>query len=180
MAPLLEAVPEPLLHGVQEMPLPALQGAFDPVYPAGDQWYWRADFVKEIPDAAVAAHATFGAEMPTWQSTMHLYPIDGAAHDVGATDTAFAYRDALWGSVFAGVDHDPANAEKIRNWCVEYFEALHPYAAGGAYVNMMMDEGQERVRASYGVNYQRLSEVKAKYDPGNLFRVNQNIQPTAD
>ncbi len=180
MAPLLDAVPEPLLHGVQEMPLPALQSAFDPVYPAGDQWYWRADFVKEIPDAAVAAHARFGAEMPTWQSTMHLYPIDGAVHDVGPTDTAFAYREAHWGSVFAGVDHDPANAEQIRNWCVEYFEALHPYAAGGAYVNMMMDEGQERVRASYGVNYERLTEIKAKYDPRNLFRVNQNIQPAAN
>jgi FAD/FMN-containing dehydrogenase len=177
MAPLLEATPEPLLHGVQEMPLPALQGAFDPVYPAGDQWYWRADFVNEIPDAAVEAHAKFGAEMPTWQSTMHLYPIDGAVHDVDASDTAWAYRDAQWGSVFAGVDKDPANAEKIRRWCVEYFEALHPYSAGGAYVNMMMDEGQERVRASYGANYDRLTRVKATYDPGNLFQVNQNIVP---
>jgi FAD/FMN-containing dehydrogenase len=177
MAPLLEATPEPLLHGVGEMPLPALQGAFDPVYPAGDQWYWRADFVKEIPDAAVEAHVKFGAEMPTWQSTMHLYPIDGAAHDVDASDTAWAYRDALWGSVFAGVDKDPANAEKIKRWCVDYFEALHPYSAGGAYVNMMMDEGQERVRASYGPNYDRLTRVKAAYDPGNLFRVNQNIVP---
>ncbi len=177
MAPLLEATPEPILHGPHEMPLPALQSAFDPVYPAGDQWYWRADFVKEIPDAAVEAHAEFGAAMPTWQSTMHLYPIDGAAHDVGAADTAWAYRDARWGSVFAGVDKDPANADTIRQWTVDYFEALHPYSAGGAYVNMMMDEGQERVKASYGDNYDRLSQIKAKYDPTNLFRVNQNIEP---
>jgi FAD/FMN-containing dehydrogenase len=177
MAPLLEATPEPVLHGVQEMPLPALQGAFDPVYPAGDQWYWRADFVREIPDAAVDLHVKFGAEMPTWQSTMHLYPIDGAVHDVDASDTAWAYRDANWGSVFAGVDKDPANAEKISRWCVDYFEALHPYSAGGAYVNMMMDEGQERVRASYGPNYDRLAQIKATYDPRNLFRVNQNIVP---
>jgi FAD/FMN-containing dehydrogenase len=177
MAPLLEAMPEPLLHGVQEVPLPALQSSFDPVYPAGDQWYWRADFVKEIPDAAVEAHARFGAAMPTWQSTMHLYPIDGAVHDVGATDTAFAYRDATWASVFAGVDNDPANAEMISRWSVEYFEALHPYSAGGAYVNMMMDEGQDRVKASYGANYDRLTQVKATYDPGNLFQVNQNIRP---
>ena len=179
IAPLLEATPEPILHGVQEMPLPALQGAFDPVYPAGDQWYWRADFVKEIPDAAVEAHAEFGAAMPTWQSTMHLYPIDGAAHDVSASDTAWAYRDAQWGSVFAGVDKDPANADAIRQWTVDYFEALHPYSAGGAYVNMMMDEGQERVKASYGGNYDRLTQIKAKYDPTNLFRVNQNIEPAA-
>jgi FAD/FMN-containing dehydrogenase len=179
MAPLLAATPEPILHGPQEMPLPALQGAFDPVYPAGDQWYWRADFVKEIPDAAVEAHAEFGAAMPTWQSTMHLYPVDGAAHDVGPSDTAWAYRDAQWGSVFAGVDRDPANADAIRQWTVDYFEALHPYSAGGAYVNMMMDEGQERVKASYGANYDRLAQVKAKYDPTNLFRVNQNIEPRA-
>jgi hypothetical protein len=177
MAPLLEATPEPLLHGAQEMPLPALQSAFDPVYPAGDQWYWRADFVKEIPDAAVEIHAELGARMPTWKSTMHLYPIDGAAHDVGPADTPWAYRDARWGSVFAGVDPDPANAESIRSWCVDYFEALHPYSAGGAYVNMMMDEGQDRVRASYGDNYDRLAQIKAKYDPTNLFRVNQNIEP---
>jgi FAD/FMN-containing dehydrogenase len=179
IAPLLKQVPEPLMHGVQSMPFPALQSAFDGLYPKGEQWYWRADFVKEIPDEAVAAHARFGPEMPTMKSTMHLYPIDGAAHDADASDTAWAYRDANWGSVFAGVDPDPANAAAIRNWCIDYFEALHPYSAGGAYVNMMMDEGQERVRASYGDNYDRLATIKATYDPGNLFRVNQNIEPHA-
>jgi hypothetical protein len=179
MAPLLDSVPEPLMHGVQPMPFPALQSAFDGLYPKGEQWYWRADFVNEIPDEAVAAHARFGPEMPTMKSTMHLYPIDGAAHDPGSSDTAWAYRDANWGSVFAGVDPDPANAAVIRDWCVDYFEALHPYSAGGAYVNMMMDEGQERVKAGYGDNYERLTRVKAAYDPGNLFRVNQNIEPSA-
>ncbi|HEY8809344.1 MAG TPA: FAD-binding oxidoreductase [Solirubrobacterales bacterium] len=177
MAPLLDSVPEPLMHGVQPMPFPALQTAFDALYPKGDQWYWRADFVNEIPDEAVAAHARYGPEMPSGQSTMHLYPIDGAAHDAGNSDTAWAYRDANWGSVFAGVDPDPANAAAIRDWSVDYFEALHPYSAGGAYVNMMMDEGQERVKASYGDNYERLTRIKAEYDPGNLFRVNQNIEP---
>jgi FAD/FMN-containing dehydrogenase len=178
MAPLLENVPEPLMHGVQSMPHPALQGAFDGVYPKGDQWYWRADFVKEIPDEAVEIHGKYGAEMPTWKSTMHLYPIDGAAHDVDSSETAWNYRDANWGSVFAGVDADPANVDSIRRWSVDYHEALHPYSAGGAYVNMMMDEGEERVRASYGANYERLAQVKATYDPDNLLRVNQNIKPT--
>ncbi len=179
MAPLLDSVPAPLMHGVQPMPHAVLQTAFDALYPKGDQWYWRADFVNEIPDEAVAAHARFGPEMPSGQSTMHLYPIDGAAHDLGNSDTAWAYRDANWGSVFAGVDPDPANAAAIRDWSVDYFEALHPYSAGGAYVNMMMDEGQERVKASYGDNYERLARIKAEYDPGNLFRVNQNIEPKA-
>lgn len=180
MAPLLDQLPEPLLHGPSAMPHPAIQGAFDGLYPAGHQWYWRADFVKEIPDEALAIHARFGAELPSMQSTMHLYPIDGAAHDVGPKDTAWSYRDARWGSVFAGVDPDPANAEKLRDWTVAYFDALHPYSAGGAYVNMMMDEGQERVRASYRDNYPRLASVKAQVDPDNVFRINQNIQPGTD
>ena len=179
MAPLLDNVPEPLMHGVQAMPHAMLQGAFDGLYPPGDQWYWRADFVNEIPDEAVEIHARFGAAMPTMQSTMHMYPIDGAAHDVATEDTAWAYRDATWGSVFAGVDRDPASVETIRDWSIGYHEALHPYSAGGAYVNMMMDEGEQRVRASYRGNYDRLARVKRLYDPENVFRVNQNIQPAA-
>jgi FAD binding domain/Berberine and berberine like len=177
MAPLLDALPEPLMHGVHYMAHAELQSAFDGLYPPGEQWYWRADFVAEIPDDAVRLHARFGAQMPTMKSTMHMYPIDGAAHDVGAGDTAWAYRDARWASVFAGVDPDPANVAAIRDWSVAYQEALHPHSAGGAYVNMMMDEGQERVRASYRGNYDRLAGVKAAYDPANVFRVNQNIEP---
>ncbi len=179
MAPLLDAVPAPLMHGVAPMPHPMLQGAFDALYPKGEQWYWRADFVTEIPDEAVAIHQRFGEAMPTLKSTMHMYPIDGAAHDVGSTDTAWSYREANWGSVFAGVDPDPANVGAVRKWSIDYSEALHPYSAGGGYVNMMMDEGQERVRASYRDNYDRLARIKAQYDPENLFRVNQNIQPAA-
>jgi FAD/FMN-containing dehydrogenase len=178
---LAEARSQPglLLDGVQPMPLPALQSAFDGLYPPGDQWYWRADFVESIPDEAVEKHAEFGAKMPTWKCTMHLYPINGAAHRVGQTDTAWAYRNANWGSVFAGVDPDPANVDAISAWSKEYQEALHPYSAGGAYVNMMMEEGQDRVEAAYGENYARLAQIKAKYDPDNLFHVNQNIKPAA-
>ena len=179
MAPLLEKLPEPLVHGVGAMPHSALQGAFDGLYPPGDQWYWRADFVEKIPDEAIEIHARFGAALPTMKSTMHLYPIDGAVHDVQSGDTAWGYRNATWGSVFAGVDPDPANAELVSRWSIDYFEALHPYSAGGGYVNMMMDEGQDRVRAAYGGNYDRLARIKATYDPENLFRVNQNVRPAA-
>src|SRR3954451_18216144 len=115
--------------------------------------------------------------MPTWQSTMHLYPIDGAAHDVDSADTAWAYRGATFSAVYAGVDPDPGKVTSIRDWAVDYSDAVHPYSAGGAYLNMVMDEGQERVRASYGDNYARLAQIKATYDPGTLFRVNQNIEP---
>ncbi len=166
-----------LLDGVQPMPLPALNSAFDGIYPAGDQWYWRADFVETIPDEAVELHAEWGAKMPTWKSTMHLYPIDGAAHRAGPGDTPWVYRNANWGAVMAGVDSDPANVEAIGAWSRGYHDALHPYSAGGAYVNMMMEEGQDRVEASYGENYARLAKIKAEYDPANLFHVNQNIRP---
>jgi FAD/FMN-containing dehydrogenase len=176
LAPALE-VAEPLVNGVQAMPYPILQSSFDALYPKGDQWYWRGDFVKEIPDEAIARHIEFAHTMPTMQSGMHLYPIDGAAHRVGRSDTAFSHRDASWSMVMAGIDPDPAKAGALRAWTVDYWEALHLYSAGGAYVNFMMEEGQERVRATYRDNYERLARIKAKYDPDNLFHVNQNIHP---
>jgi len=171
--------PELLLDGVQPMPLPMLQSAFDELYAAGDQWYWRADFVEEIPDAAIERHVEFAEKLPSWKSTMHLYPIDGAVHRPGPNDTPWGYRNANWGMVMVGVDPDPANASDITAWTKDYWEALHPYSAGGAYVNMMMEEGQDRVQAAYGENYDRLAKIKAAYDPGNVFHVNQNIRPAA-
>ena len=167
----------PDLDGIGPMPLPVLQSMFDGLYPHGDQWYWRADFVKEISDEAVEAHVEHASRLPTWKSTMHLYPIDGAASRVGGDATPWAYRDAKWGQVIVGVDPDPANAPALKQWTVDYFDALHPHSMGGAYVNMMMDEGQERVQASYGGNYERLKQIKRTYDPNNLFHVNQNIEP---
>ena len=175
-APVLE-VGEPALHGVQAMPYPAMQSMFDALYTPGHQWYWKGDFVEEIPDAAVALHAEHGAQLPSMLSTMHLYPIDGAVHDVEETETAWSYRDVTYSMVIVGVDPDPGMNEELRNWTRGYWNALHPYSAGGAYPNFLMDEGQERVRASYRGNYDRLAQVKAKYDPENRFRVNQNIQP---
>jgi FAD/FMN-containing dehydrogenase len=177
-APIRRLFGGPALDFVGPLPHPALQGMFDAIYPPGDQWYWRADFVNEISDEAIARHLEHGTNLPTMQSTMHLYPIDGAAGRVAGQNTAWNYRDAKWGEVIVGVDPDPANAERIKEWTIAYWEALHPYSAGGAYVNMMMDEGQERVQAAYRDNYDRLVQIKNKYDPGNLFHVNQNIRPT--
>ncbi len=176
LAPVHE-VGTPLLHGVGPVPFPGLQSLFDGLYVKGLQCYWRADFVNELSDELIERHLEWGQKLPSMHSTMHLYPIDGAAHDVGSTDTAFSYRDAQFAEVIFGVDPDPANAEAIRDWCVGYWDATHPYSAGGAYVNFMMDEGQERVRATYRDNYDRLARVKAQYDPDNVFHVNQNIHP---
>jgi FAD/FMN-containing dehydrogenase len=167
----------PDLYGIHDMPIAALNSAFDPLYPAGHQWYWRADFVDSISDDAIGAHLEFARTLPTPQSTMHLYPTDGAAGRVANDATAWAYRDAKWGQVMVGVDPAPATAEKLREWTVAYWEALHPHSMGGAYSNMMMEEGEDRVRASFGGNYERLVRVKRTYDPDNLFHVNQNIRP---
>ncbi len=168
---------DPDLYGVHEMPFPMLNSAFDALYPPGHQWYWRADFFEEIPDESIPAHAEWAEKLPTMQSTMHLYPVNGAAHAVTADDTAWSYRDANWAAVIVGVDPDPAKKDDLRDWAVGYWDAVHAYSCGGAYVNFMMEEGQERVQASYRENYDRLAKVKAKYDPDNLFRVNQNIHP---
>ena len=167
----------PALDLVGELPNPVLNSMFDPLYPAGLQWYWKADFVRELNDEAIALHADHGSRLPTMLSTMHMYPVDGAAGRVKNNATAWAYRDAKWSSVIVGVDPDPAKKETITNWAREYWTALHPHSAGGAYVNFMMDEGEERVKATYGKNFARLQKVKKKYDPRNLFRVNQNIKP---
>jgi FAD/FMN-containing dehydrogenase len=169
----------PLLVGLQPMPFNVLQGAFDALYPAGLQWYWRSDFFREISDKAIEVHRKFGEMLPTGQSTMHMYPIDGAAARVPEDATPFAYRDGGWAGVIVGVDPDPAKAGLITNWAKDYWAELHPTSAGGAYVNFLMDdEGADRVRASYLGNYDRLAQVKTKYDPHNLFHVNQNIPPS--
>jgi FAD/FMN-containing dehydrogenase len=160
------------------MPYPMLQGMFDGLYVPGLQWYWKADFLKELSDEAIALHLKHGAQLPTLHSTMHLYPINGAAHKAGNNDTAWSYRDALWSEVIVGVDPDPANKDRITAWAKNYWEAVHPYGAGGGYVNFMMEgEGEDRIRGTYRNNYERLAQIKAKYDPNNFFRVNQNIRP---
>lgn len=168
---------KPALDFVGPLPHPALQSMFDALYPTGLQWYWRADFFRELSDKVIAEHIRFGNTLPTMLSSMHIYPVNGAASRVGRKDTAYNYRDVNWAMVIVGVDPDPANGEKITSWTKQYYEAVHPYSAGGAYVNFMMDEGEERVKSTYGDNYARLVTIKNKYDPKNFFRVNQNIKP---
>ena len=168
----------PLFEHVGEMPYPSIQTLFDGLMPTGMQWYWRADFFNELGPEIRAQHLKYGSSIPTPLSQMHLYPISGAASRVGNEETPWAYRDAKYAGVIVGVDPDPAKADKITRWCKNYWEGLHPYSSGGAYSNFMMDEGQERVKASYKNNYDRLVSIKNKYDPKNLFRVNQNIKPT--
>lgn len=173
------ALPKPLMDGMAPMRFVDVQAMFDPLLPSGLQWYWKGDYVRQLTDAAIDIHLDHGGRTPSELSLMHLYPIDGAVHDVARDATAWSARDQTWSMVITGIDPDPQKAEALRTWAKDYWSALHAENAhGGAYVNFMMDdEGDERVAAAYGENFARLRNVKAKYDPGNHFRVNHNIRP---
>ena len=180
MAPLLDNLPPPIFNWMGVMPFPALQAMFDPLLPKGLQWYWKGDFVKSLPDEAIATHIAPAAAAPSELSLMHIYPIDGAVRRVGKNETAWNARDATWSMVIAAIDPDPAKAADLTKWAKNYWASIHPHNGEGGYVNFMMeDEGEARVQASYGANYERLSQVKRIYDPFNIFRVNQNIKPAA-
>jgi FAD/FMN-containing dehydrogenase len=180
MAPLLGAVPPPIFNWMGPMPFPSINSLFDPFFPKGLQWYWKGDYVKSLPDEAIDTHIAQAAAAPSNLSLMHLYPIDGAVRRVAKDATAWSARDATWSMVIAGIDADPKSADRLKAWGRGYWKAVHPYNLDGAYVNFMMDdEGAGRIQATYGENYPRLAMVKAKYDPANLFRVNQNIEPAA-
>jgi len=159
------------------IPYPALNSLFDDLMPKGLYHYWKADYVKDLTDEAIAAHVQHGPKVPNPPSLMHLYPLDGAVQDVGASDTAYRHRDAKFSHIIAGVDPEQVNMPAHRQWVRDYWNALRPHSAGGAYVNFLMNEGDERIRATYGANYPRLAEVKATWDPRNTFHVNQNIAP---
>ena len=160
-------------------PYPAVQKMFDGLLPHGLHNYWKGDFVNNLSEQVITEHVRYGPQIPTVHSAMHIYPLDGAVHDVAANGTAFAYRDVKFTHILAAVSPDPAPMPSYREWVRSYWSALHPHSAGGAYVNFLMDEGDERIASSYRGNYARLAAIKRKYDPGNLFRVNQNIRPAA-
>jgi hypothetical protein len=178
MASLLEKLPAPLFNWMGEMPWTAINGLFDPFFPKGLQWYWKGDFVKALSDEAIDVHIANALKAPTAFCLMHLYPIDGAVRRVAKDATPWGARDASWSMVIAGISSDPKDAAALKTWGRAYWEAIHPFNLKGAYVNFMdADEADNRVELSYGDNYKRLAAIKAKYDPNNLFRVNQNIKP---
>jgi FAD/FMN-containing dehydrogenase len=180
MTSLLDKLPAPLFNWMGEMPWTAINALFDPFFPKGLQWYWKGDFVKVLPDEAIDVHIANAIKAPTAFCLMHLYPIDGAVRRVAKDATPWSARDASFSMVVAAISPDPKDAEALRAWGRAYWEAIHPFNLKGAYVNFMdSDEAENRVELSYGDNYKRLASIKAKYDPDNLFRVNQNIKPKA-
>ncbi|MDD7973814.1 FAD-binding oxidoreductase [Roseinatronobacter alkalisoli] len=178
MAPLMDRLPPPLFDWRAEMPFPALQAMFDPFFPSGLQWYWKGAYVTELPEAAIDAHIAQIEKAPSDLSLMHLYPVDGAAAAIKPENTAWPARDAKWSMVIAAVDPDPAKADGLKDWAQGYWNAVRPYTREGGYVNFLMgEEDTDRIAAAYSTNHARLARIKARYDPANLFRVNQNIAP---
>lgn len=175
----IRAFQQPAIDFAGPIPFPALQSMFDALFPAGLQWYWKAEFFEHYDEHMIDLHLKHGKELPTAYSTMHIYPLTGAVHRVGKHDTAWEFRNANFLQVIVGVDPDPANKDRLVTWAKDYYQDLHPYALGGTYLNMVMDEGQDLVRSAYGDNYDRLAKIKAKYDPQNFFHLNQNILPRA-
>ena len=163
---------------VGPMPYPALNSAFDALVPPGLQHYWKANFGKELTDDAIEAHLEHGPKVPVVNSTVHIYPIDGACHDIASDATAFGHRDASFATVVAGMWPDPADNEANIRWVREYSDAITPHSEEGGYINFMAEDDQQRVSANYGANYGRLVKVKRSYDPDNLFHLNQNIDPS--
>jgi hypothetical protein len=176
MKPLREITP-PALDLVQRMPYPALQSLFDDLLPAGLQNYWKADFSDELTDGAIDVHCEYGPQASIVHSSMHIYPLNGAVHRVGASETAFPNRDSKFATVILAIYPDPADTPKMKSWVRDYWSALQPHSSEGAYVNFLGAEEADRIAPTYQDNYDRLVKIKSKYDPENLFRVNQNIPP---
>jgi len=162
---------------VGPMPYPAMNSMFDGLVPAGLQHYWKAVYVRDLTDGAIDAHMKFGPRVPVVNSTIHIYPINGAVHDVATEATAFGHRDAKYATVIAGMWPDPKQNEVNIRWVKDYYAALAPYSERGGYINFAASDDTDRVGANFGSNFDQLRKLKSKYDPSNRFRINQNITP---
>ncbi len=178
MEPLVSEVP-PTFSMVGPIAYTELQTMFDGLLPRGMHHYWKTVFLRELPQEAIDVHLEYGPRIANVNTTMHMYPLNGAVHRIGPNETAFNYRDVQYAINIVGVAEDAEQLQPIRQWVREYFDALAPYSAGTGYVNFLYgDEDEKMIRAAFGDNYDRLVEVKNDYDPHNLFRINHNIRPT--
>jgi FAD/FMN-containing dehydrogenase len=167
----------PALDWVGPMPFPAVNAMFDTAFPPGIRMYWKANFVDELTDESIKLRVQQALRKPIGGSLHGFHPIDGACSRASNDATAWAYRESKWAEVIVGVTDDPAEDETVTAWARETWDLLKPHSAAGGYVNFMMEEGADRIQATYRGNYDRLARIKAQYDPDNLFRVNQNIPP---
>ena len=156
-----------------------MQSAGDSLFPRGRRYYWKAQFVREISDAAIDTLLHAYASAPSAMALAMFQQVGGAIARVPPAETAYAQRDAAYDCFPISIWEDPAEDEANIRWARELWTAMRPFSTGGVYVNNLGDEGEERVQAAYGENYPRLVALKNEYDSTNLFRLNQNIRPTA-
>ncbi len=168
---------EPAIDMAAPIPFPALQSMFDPLYPAGYQWYWESDFFKRFDAQAIQEIIKAANDLPTSFSQIHIFPLNGAVGRINPHETPWGFRDANFSMALIAVDPDPTNKEHIARWAKESRSALHPYSTGSGYLNFAMNQSTSNVEMAYTDNYMRLAKLKAKYDPNNLFHINQNIPP---
>jgi hypothetical protein len=167
----------PLADNIQPMAYTALQSAPDPGFPPGRRHYWKSSYLKDLSDDAIEVMVGFVSEMPSPTTGVGLQQMHGAASRVDPTATAFPHRDEHYDFLILSQWVDPAETERNIEWTRSFFEAMEPFFEEGVYVNNLGDEGEDRVKAAYGANYDRLLALKGEYDPTNLFRLNQNIRP---
>jgi FAD/FMN-containing dehydrogenase len=175
----LRAFGPPAQDMVGPMPYVVLQTSLDELFARGRRFYWKSHFLREMPDAAIDTIVTEFAKVPGPPSVIILQQAGGETARRGAGDTAYGNRDANWNFIPCAISEDPAEDARNMAWVRSVFDAMRPFATGGVYVNDLGEEGEDRIRAAYGANYDRLARVKARFDPANLFRLNQNIQPAA-
>jgi FAD binding domain-containing protein/berberine-like enzyme len=167
----------PVMDAFQTMPYTAVQKMNDWWAVPGQQHYWKSNFMREMSDDAIAVITKFAARKPSLGSAVVLEVMHGAMSRVAPDATAFAHRDGQFNFLMLGRWESPAETGTCKSWVGEFWNAMQPFLSAGAYVNYLSDnEGEGRVRGAYGSNYDRLLQVKAKYDATNFFRVNQNIR----
>ena len=153
-----------------------IQSAGDAIFPRGRRYYWKAQFLRELSEAAIETLLTGYATAPA-QSLLVLQHVGGAIARIPVNDTPYANRDALYDCFPISIWDDPAEDTARIGWARELWDAMRPFSTGGVYANNLGEEGLERIEAAYGENYARLLALKNKYDPTNFFRMNQNIKP---
>ena len=161
------------------MPYLQVQSAGDSILPRGRRYYWKAQFLREISEAAIDTLLQAYASAPSARALAVLQQVGGAIARLAPSETAYAQRDAAYDCFPISIWEDSAEDEANIRWAREFWAEMRPFSTGGVYVNNLGDEGDDRIKSAYGGNYERLVALKTKYDPTNLFRLNQNIRPTA-
>lgn len=174
----LRACGSPMADTVAPVPYATVQNLLTAVFQPGFRHYWKAGFVRTLSDDAIEALVDFFAgAVPGFFAAIAIEHVGGAISRVGPQDTAFTHRDAQHSLLVLRMWSDPAESETNIDWVRRCYRTAEPFLKGGGYVNYLGDEGEARIRAAYGANYDRLAAIKKKYDPTNFFRLNQNIHP---